>query len=441
MRAGACASLAVALSACTAGGDVPASAAKDTAQVAFAASAHGVAGQQKIRHVIIVMQENRSFDDLFNGFPGADTVRSGLTSDGKRVALQSIPLTAPYDIGHDKPSHDVALDGGKMDGFDKEVVGGSTRGYHHPQYGFVPHAETKPYFAIGNQYVVADRMFTSHVDASFVSHQYIIAGQAQESVDLPTGSWGCYGGSGDYVQTLDPQTGGYGNEQVPCFDYPTLAQRLDRAGLSWRFYAAGADDVGSIWSAYQAIQYVVDLREWATDVINPPSQILDDVANGELANVTWVTPTWATSDHGGAGTTQGPGWIASIVNAVGRSKFWDSTAIFVMWDEWGGWYDHVVPPVVDYDGLGFRVPLLIVSPYAKKGFVSHTQFEHGSILRFVEDDFGLQPMAASDARANDPAADCFEFGRKPRAFSPIPGALTRGSLDRPATPADGAMPD
>ncbi len=115
----------------------------------------------------------------------------------------------------------------------------------------------------------------------------------------------------------------------------------------------------------------------------------------------------------------GPEWVASVVNAVGESKFWDSTAIFVMWDEWGGWYDHVAPPHVDYDGLGFRVPLLDHLALRQKGHVSHVQYEHGSILRFVEDKFGLPRLAASDKRANSPALDCFEFTKPPRTFVPI----------------------
>ena len=111
------------------------------------------------------------------------------------------------------------------------------------------------------------------------------------------------------------------------------------------------------------------------------------------------------------------------MNAVGGSRFWPSTAIFVMWDEWGGWYDHVPPPQVDYDGLGIRVPLLVISPYAKKNYVSHVQYEHGSLLRFIEDQFGLAHLAASDARANSPANDCFDFSQPPRAFKKIPAAV------------------
>jgi phospholipase C len=155
--------------------------------------------------------------------------------------------------------------------------------------------------------------------------------------------------------------------------------------------------------------------------------------------MTWVTPTCATSDHAGCGSNQGPAWVASVVDAIGTSKFWNSTAIFVFWDEWGGWYDHVAPPYVDYDGLGFRVPMLIISPYAKQNYVSHVQYEHGSMLKFAEDVFGLGRLSAADTRANSPAADAFDFTQKPRAFSSFASKRTqRYFID---APPDRRVPD
>jgi phospholipase C len=115
----------------------------------------------------------------------------------------------------------------------------------------------------------------------------------------------------------------------------------------------------------------------------------------------------------------GPSWVAALVNAVGESKFWDTTAIFVQWDDWGGLYDHVAPQHKDYDGLGFRVPLLVISPYAKQDYVSHKEYETASVLRFAEDLFGLNQLAAADARALSPAGDCFNFSRRPRQFIAI----------------------
>jgi phospholipase C len=388
-------------------------------------------GIKKIQHVVIVMQENRSFDNLFQGYPGADTVSSGLNSSGATVPLQPTSLAAPYDIDHQLFDHDWAYDGGKMDGFDREYVGGNPSGYPNPQYGYVPSGETKPLFAMAAQYVLADRMFTSQVDASFASHQYIIAGQASRSVNLPTGMWGCGGGPTDLVATLKPD-GSLGPNQPPCFNYTTLGDELDGAGRSWRYYAAPTSDLGYIWSAYQAVDHIYYGPDWTNDVVTPPSRFVSDVQGGTLANVTWIVPSWLDSDHAGNGSTSGPGWVASIVNAVGKSPFWNSSAIFVLWDEWGGWYDHVAPPRVDYDGLGFRVPLIVISPYAKRRRVSHVQYEHGSILRFVEDAFGLPRMSASDRRAGSPAGDCFDFNRPPRAFKPLASVVSGFDLRRQA---------
>ena len=165
--------------------------------------------------------------------------------------------------------------------------------------------------------------------------------------------------------------------------------------------------------------------DWNADVINPPSRFFNDVGAGQLANVTWITPTSLTRITPGLNSSTGPAWVASLVNAIGTSKFWKSTAIFVMWDDWGGWFDPVKPVYEDYDGLGFRVPVIMVSPYAKRGYVTHVQYETASVLRFIEDTFGLAQLAAADARANDPAIDAFDYSQAPRKFEEIPGAKPR----------------
>ncbi len=376
---------------------------------------------QKIQHVVIIVQENRSFDNLFQGYPGADTVSQGLNSQGQTVQLQPISLAADYDIEHLARDMFAACDGTgslpgtdcRMDAFDKEYLVG--KGPANPEYGYVPAKESKPYFDIAQQYVVGDRMFASHVDASFVSHQYLVAAQANSGVDLPSAQWACGGGKNDMENTLTAQRT-YGQPQPTCRNYRTLADELDAAAIPWRFYANTLTDSLLAYGAVKHIRYGPD---WAADVVAPSQQFITDVGNGELAGVTWITPSCANSDHAGCLGKGGPAWVTSLVNAVGESRFWSTTAIFVMWDEWGGWYDHVAPPTLDYDGLGFRVPLVVVSPYAKKNYVSHVQYEHGSILRFAEDTFGLPQLAASDARATSPAADCFDFSKPPRKFKPF----------------------
>jgi len=403
--------------------------------IAFGDSRPNASG--KIQHVVIIVQENRGFNNLFQGYPGADTQSYGYTSTGQKVTLQPVGLETTWDIDHSSGAFFEACDGTgsipgtncKMDGFDKEWVGCGGSGppcpNSHPQYSYVPHSETKPYFAMAKQYVLADKMFASNFDASsFISHQYIIAGQAASAVDYPSSWWGCDGGPSDTIGTVTkspPRQ--YGASITACFDYTTLGDELDTAGLSWGFYTANLYGDGNIWSAYQAVKHIRYGPDWSKDIITPQTQFLTDVRRN-LRTVSWITPTCENSDHAGCGSNTGPAWVTSLVNATGKSKYWNSTAIFVMWDDYGGWYDHVPPPYADYDGLGMRLPLLVISPYAKQGFVSHVQYEHGSILRFVEDQFGLPRLTASDSRATSPEKDCFNFSQPPRPFKRI-----RANLD------------
>jgi phospholipase C len=342
--------------------------------------------------------------------------------------LKPVSLETVYEIDHSAGAMFAACNGTgtlpgtdcQMNGFNnEESYGGPT----NPQYVYVPHSESKPYFDMAREWVVGDNMFQSHLDESFVSHQYVIAAQAQSSVDLPDSLlWGCAGGSGDVVDTIT-QDRTYGSYQQACFDYTTLGDELDKANLTWRFYAAqyGNDQGGNggTWSGYQAVRHIFYGPDWKEDVKSPNWRFITDVRKGELANFTWITPECAESDHEQCGGGFGPSWVSAIVNTVGKSKFWDSTAIFVQWDDWGGFYDPVAAPYEDYDGNGFRVPLLVISPYAKKHYVSHTKYETASVLRFAEDLYGLNQLAAADKRATSPAGDCFDFTQNPRPFIAI----------------------
>jgi phospholipase C len=403
----------------------------------------------KIQHVVIVMQENRSFNNLFMGFPKATTASYGYDSNGNKVTLNPIGLETNWDIDHSSNAFFAACNGTgsipgtncQMNGFNNEWVGcGGSCPYPEPQYAFVPRSETKPYFTMGQQYVLADQMYASNFDASsFISHQYIISGQAESAVNYPYGAWGCPGGSGDNIYKVGPQRQiPYGHERV-CWDPNTLGDELDQAKLPWAFYGVSYSNSPWLWMAYQAVKHIYYGQDWNKDNISPPSQFLTDVANGNLRSVSWVTPTWTNSDHAGSGSNSGPSWVTSVVNAVGQSKYWNSTAIFILWDDYGGWYDSQPPAYVDYDGLGFRLPLLVISAYAKKNHVSHVHYEHGSILKFVEDAFGLGRLTASDTRANSPAKDCFNFKKPPRAFVPIQAPL--GIEYFKHQPMDGHIPD
>jgi len=367
-----------------------------------------------IRHVIVIMQENRTFDNLFHGYPGADTAQSGM-SNGVEVPLTPVSLAELQNLDNSHPGWWQDWDNGKMDGF-------ARASYNPPTlaYSYVPEQEVEQYWTMARQYVLGDRMFQSNTGPSFPAHQYMIAAQSALVVDNPDSEqWGCDAPPGSTAAVLGP----YGTELpgiFPCFDYSTTADLLDERGVTWRYYSPPSYD-GIIYSisAYQAIRHIRYGADWTNDVITPQTQVLTDIQNGELAQVTWIIPDGAHSDHPGSGSLEGPDWVASIVNVVGQSKFWNSTAIFISWDDWGGLYDHVVPPKLDAMGPGFRVPLLVVSAYAKPGYISHNAHESSGFIAFIEHNFGLRSLDQRDAVSDD-FADCFDYSKKPRSFAPIP---------------------
>jgi phospholipase C len=405
----------------------------------------------KIQHVVVIIQENRSPDNLFQGLPNADTRSYGYTSTGKKVTLHPVPLEAQYDIQHDAASFFTSCNGTgsipgtncRNNGFDKETVScQNTCPGPDSEYGYVPRTEAQPYFDMAAQYVFGDRMFTSHLDSSsFTSHQYYIRANSSSTVNYPAvwGSWGCYNLPNDKVPTINQQRV-IGPPIRPCFTATTLGDELDTANVSWGYYSAAvSDEAGHLWNAYQAIRQIRFGKDWKTDIFSPSTQFIKDVDAGHMRAVSWVTPSWTNSDHAGSDSNTGPAWVTSVVNAVGESQYWSSTAIFVVWDENGAWYDHVRPNMVDYDGLGMRVPLLVISAYAKTGYVSHRQYESGSIVKFIEDQFGLPRIAAADTRATSPQADCFDFKQKPRPYQPISASLSKTQIL--AQPVDHHIPD
>ncbi len=407
----------------------------------------------KIQHVVIIVQENRSFNNLFLGVRGAKTQSYGYDTNGNKIALKPIGFETRWDITHSAASFITACNGTgsfpgtdcQMNGFDGEGWGCGRFGSppcpnNNPPYSYVPRAETKPYFQMAKFYTLADEMFASNFDgSSFISHQYIIAGQASAGVDYPAGVWGCGGGPGDKIAIVSQQRQIPDGYESACFQNMTLGDELDKAHLSWAYYASAINSDGDLWSGYQAIKHIRYGRDWKKDVISPQTNFFNDVANGKLRAVSWVTPTCATSDHAGCGSNKGPSWVASLVNAIGESKYWNSTAIVVFWDDYGGWFDPIGPALADYDGLGIRLPMLCISPYSKQGHVAHTPYEHGSILRFVEDQFGLARLSASDARANSLAPDCIDLTQSPRKFVKITAPLDANYFMH--APSDNRLPD
>ena len=401
-----------------------------------------------ITHIVIIVQENRTPDYLFQGIPHADIATTALDSEGQTVSLQPVSLAAGYDLSHRNAAFITDYDGGLMDGFDRNLPPSE---YLRP-YGYAPRKEVSPYHQMARQYVLADRMFQTNQSGSFPSHQYLVSGtssaQPASTDDVDSNGLnkknqsqnepvGCDAPQNAIVNTIDPVTGYAGPTPFPCFDRPALSDLLDAAGVSWRYYQHNLGP--GLWHAYDAIQHVRYGPDYA-NVVTPSRTILTDAATGNLAAVSWVMPpSNPYSDHSGDGSAKGPSWVAAVVNAIGTSQYWNSTAILIVWDDWGGWYDHVPPPQFNHYELGFRVPLLVISPYAKKAHVSHVQYEFGSLLKFAETTFGLGSLGTTDVRANN-LTDAFNYNRPPRAFTPIkappfnPGSDTLDGAPNPEDP-------
>jgi phospholipase C len=395
---------------------------------------------QKSQHVVIIFQENRTPDNLFHNLPNADIAVNGLNSRGQTVPLTPVSLAAPYDLDHSHEGFLASYDNGKMDGADTRAATCATQPAHcppNPQFVFVPLAEVKPYFDLAEQYTFADRMFQTNQGPSFPAHQFIISGTSAPTpnsdlfaADNPfwrSGSRlnenfsksGCSAPLGLAVNLIDPS----GNESVesfPCFEHATLPDLLDANQLSWRYYSVG-DSWNELWNAPSAIRHLRLGPDWAY-VMRQNTQIFEDVATGQLPAVSWVIPDGSYSDHPGVNDGSGPSWVAAIVNAIGASQYWSNTTIFITWDDWGGFYDHVAPSIYNSYEYGFRVPLIIVSPYAKPAYVSHVTHDFGSILRFIEEKFGLPSLGYADSRA-DNLSDCFNFNQQAREFHAVSAPL------------------
>lgn len=389
-----------------------------------------------ISHIVLIIQENRSFDNLFATFPGADGATQGKMHNGQIVQLTKAPL-ASQDIDHNYSTYTTDYDGGNMDGFDLSHIDGQRKAGKYP-YRYVDPSQITPYWTLAHQYVLADQMFQTQGSGSFIAHQDLIAGgtainSTESLIDDPSqSSWGCNAPPSTVTSLITVQ-GQYLFDQgpYPCLTYPTgtLRDLLDAHGVSWKYYAPPykTRTVGVLWNAFAAIDAVRNGSEWATNISTPETNVLNDVQNGTLPNLCWVIPSSHDSDHpwSSQGIDDGPAWVATVVNAVGQSSYWDSTAIVILWDDWGGFYDHVPPAFIDHQGgLGFRVPMILVSPYVTPGSISHTQYEFGSILKFIEGRFNLGSLGTTDRRATS-IGGLLHLNQTPLPFSPIPSSRSR----------------
>lgn len=363
-------------------------------------------GMSQISHMIFIVKENRSFDNYFGTFPGVDGATSGETSTGTVVPLGQTPDATGVDLCHSWDCAHEAIDNGKMDGFNlfSPVVNGALLSYTQLSQSQIPN-----YWNYAKTYVLADHMFSSLAGPSFPNHLYTIASQSGGAIGNPNGSWGCDAASTVTVKVLN--SNGTTSNQYPCFDFQTLADLLQAANVPWKYYAPGQGQSGYIWSAFNAIRHIRMGPLWTQDVI-PDTQFVADAMAGNLPAVSWLVTSGAQSEHPPASSCQGENWTVDQVNAVMQGPDWSSSVIFITWDDFGGFYDHVPPPDLDQYGLGPRVPLLIISPFAKPGYISHTTYEFSSFLRLVEERYGLSTLTARDQTAND-MTDSLDFSQKP----------------------------
>jgi len=388
-----------------------------------------------IAHVVVIVQENRSFVDLFRGFPGADAPSYGYIGS-RKIALRAVPLEDPNNIDNDFPDAIAAWNNGKMNRFDREQMYGTPKTF---PYAYVPNRlkEAGPYWFLAQKWVLADRMFPMEFGESFTAHLALIAGTSNLSarlaeVDGPNAwPWTCDAPRGTITFTLTPQRVENANGPFPCFtQMRTIADTLDAANVSWRYYVPPVSNLGGkAWTEFGAIKAVRYGPDWK-NVVTPETAVLSDIGAGRLPQVTWVIPDIQNSDHPGSGSNTGPSWVAAVVNAIGESGYWKNTAIVLLWDDWGGWYDDAPPPQLDFRGLAIRVPCIVISPYAriaagaKNGFVSHSQYESGSVLKFIEQVFRLPPVGPTSQGYTDTRAasliDTLNFAQVPRAYVRAP---------------------
>ena len=407
-----------------------------------------VPGENPIKHVIFIVKENRTFDHYFGTYPGADGATEGGTLEctdngcvpGPDVPLKPAPYIQPHDITHGFSSGLYAINGGAMNGFNIIGAGQDLSGYVQHSRKTLPN-----YWAYADRFVLADRFFTSMYGPTFPEHLYTVAAQSYGIIDNKTNAdtTGNYCDdpleytkrfpmselSGDDMSRIMKLEEGI-TKQIPdqlyrianywqdtrtCINIKVLPDELEAAGISWKYYARP-----DVWmNGLQSIRHVRFGPMW--NKVVDPDGFIGDVQAGKLPAVSWLIPPEGLNEHPGEGVNvcAGENWTVEQINAVMKSDLWPSTAIVLVWDDFGGFYDHVKPPHYDIMGLGPRTPALIISPWTRRGdnpdggYIDHTTYEFSSVLKFIEDLHELKPLTDRDAQAN-PLRGAFDFTQEPR---------------------------
>jgi phospholipase C len=420
------------------GDDTPGSGASPTTvsppvgEVHRATAAQVEEARAHIDHIVFLIKENRSFDHMFGRFPGADGATEGTTCDGTVV-----PITRAADNlrgpGHSFINGLTAINGGAMNCFDRLPYGTNLESYVQYWPKDIP-----SYWAYAKHYLLADRFFSSTYGPTGIEHLFTVAASTDRFVDheraTPPGQFGT-GAPREYCEdpeewmwsfrklSPDQEQQAFDEEydpaqiaQIPerywyqrtaCTDVPIIQDRLTDAGVSWKYYLGDNDFVKTPkliehWRYGPGYAHVTD-----------ETAFLEDLAGSHLPAVSWLIPDTIDSEHPGGGTMCiGENWTVRYLNALQRSPLWDRTAVVLTWDDFGGFYDHVPPPHVDNYGMGPRVPMLLISPWARGGTISHRTMEFTSVLKLIETLWDLEPLTERDANASD-MLDLFDFSQEP----------------------------
>lgn len=393
-------------------------------------------GLDKIRHVIWISQENRSFDSYFGTYPGADGIPQGtclpVLPGSKRCVkpfhqkLQSLPC----DMSHEWPVAHAAYDNGWMNGFIWAEGTTNAVGYYDAK-------DIPNYWAYARHYTLDDHFFSSLNGPSLPNHVYMVAAQS--------------GGLVVNVNTI-PQLK-EAMDDPDGFSFASIVTRFQNAAIGWKYYV---DTHGitnpqrkseqpkrfTLWNPLPGFQAIRDNPKLMAHLVGE-DQFYEDLKQGTLPSVSYLIPTYLDSEHPIATPWQGMWYVTRLVNAVMRSRYWSDSAIFITWDDYGGFYDHVPPPQLDAFGLGPRVPALVISPYARPGFIDRNVYEFSSILKFIELRWHLAHLTARDDRA-EPMLAGFDFQQKPLPplVIPVPASTTLpiGPAPYCVYPASAALP-